>query len=235
MGSRGLPQHCPMSLSRHFLHLLQRRIRSSNPSVEDLSTLGHGSAPSKGETSGRHSRVLSKSFLGVPMPTVNVSMNMNLDVRKWAWPESLSFGMGGSANDKFKKAKSIDESDGKTISQARSPSQERPALPQSLSEIPIDTQSLVDALSSNSVHQSPKATGVALSERDLVETIPHAAIQASQKENPPSEQDESEEQPQAQSSAIDSLSSPPFTETYLHFDSSVPFHTRRRLVRYLSV
>ena len=212
---------------------MQRRIRSENVSTEDFSSLGHGNAPSKGENSGKHSRVPSKSFLGVSMPIVNVNMNVNLDVRKWTWPESLTFGMGGSSNDK--KAKLNEESDGKTISQARSPSLERLSLPQPVSETPIDAQSLAEALSSDSIHQSPKATVLDQQGEEQIPPPPASHFSA-QEEQTPSGRDPREDSSQTQQPVkSDSLSTPPFTETYLHFDISQSHHTRRRLVRYLTV
>ena len=169
------------------------------------------------------------------MPSVNVNMNVNLDVRKWTWPESLTFGKGASTADKTKSAKSIDESDGKTISQARDSSPERLALPQPVSEASIDTQSLAEALSTNSILQSPKAASLDHPTECPISQVP-ASHSSTQDEEPRSAQLSSENHSQAQhTTKTDFLSPPPFTETYLHFDTSESNRTRRRLVRYLTV
>lgn len=96
----------PASLPRHLLSFVSPRLPYSAQASADIAIpeplaqlplvgpVPRKKPPSDGMTKATKNGTVSKGFLGVrPM-----SMNMNMDVRKWNWPGYLTFGSGNGTN-----------------------------------------------------------------------------------------------------------------------------------------
>ena len=229
IASRDSTYSIPPGLLRRLLSLIPTAI-SRTPS-KDNAVKETGDAQREQKTPhDNKTGTVTKKFLGIPgIPAPNV--NVNMDVRKWTWPLSLTFGANGNTVDV--KGNAPPE---RKIAESNDSSS--PAKP----IVEVNSQALEEALSSetaqqdtNTLEQQSTRTTSDTPKEDGDLAIPRTTVVLStiEKDDP---------EPDAPSNGTEPKEELPppkppifFMETRVHLPNNDPLDTHLKIIRYLRV
>lgn len=245
VASKSTPWQCPPALVRHLVRVFEartahtRRVSTSvNAPDRDPPEDSQGPVASR-----NHARAPSKVFLGIP----TLSINANIDVRKWNWTNYLTLGIGGSSS----SSKREDVATEGKAQEGTTGTEKPPEIDQAqdtrigLGAI-VDAQALKDALSSqtnaiitgngdDNESRTSEASVEANNRRGPDPTLPVSSDVQTQELKPLTNRAVpvfTSVTDQAPSKLPSSL---PFSELRVHLSNEDPTDTRRRIIRYLCV
>lgn len=179
--------------------------------------------------------------------TMNMGVNVSMDVRKWSWPASLTFGSGSSTPASKAEAGPADETVVKPPDKGEgegeggiAQSTDEEGKRQEPSGTIVDAQALEDALASASISSPTRDVEISAA-TPQTQGPSNPSPEKSMEELLASEDEATIDHPGAEDSqrveetpnAREPLS---FSQTYVHLPSSADLSaTRRKLVRYIKV